>query len=448
MADRGFDLEEQLTFQADADRRCSLAPADRIDSRGYVSEPPRGGLPVLEADELLVFGSNNYLGLTANQRVQNAARQAAATVGTGSGGSRLTTGDTMVHHDLERLLAETFETDRALAFSSGYAANVGTITALEPDVVFVDEYTHVSAFDGCRLAGTEVVPYGHCDPDALREAVDDALERRAIAEARSNTDANADVDVDTNAGDDTDADADTKANANADADTGDESWLVVTDSVFSQDGWVAPLEELCDVADSVGAWIMVDESHATGLYVRGGGIVQAEGLADRVDIQMGALSTALASQGGYVAGDDALIEWLAARAPPFVESTGLTPMAAAAASEALHLSKHGDHRESLWENVTRLRDGLLTMGYEVDGDSQILPVYVETRDVARALANDLRDRGVIVSAPVRTRSGGHASRNEVREGYVYALPTAAHTRDDLVACLEAFQDAGEALDLL
>ncbi|MFC7215952.1 aminotransferase class I/II-fold pyridoxal phosphate-dependent enzyme [Saliphagus sp. GCM10025334] len=440
MADRGFDLEEQLTSLADADRRYSLAPTDRIDSRGYVSEPPRGGLPVLEADELLVFGSNNYLGLTANQRVQNAARQAAATVGTGSGGSRVATGDTMVHHDLERLLAETFETDRALAFSSGYAANVGTITALEPDVVFVDEYTHVSAFDGCRLSGTEVVPYGHCDPDALREAVDDALERRAIGGVT------ADVDADAVADTKADADATTVTDANAVAD--DESWLVVTDSVFSQDGWVAPLEELCDVADSVGAWVMVDESHATGLYVRGGGIVQAEGLADRVDIQMGALSTALASQGGYVAGDDALIEWLAARAPPFVESTGLTPMAAAAASEALHLSKHGDHRESLWENVTRLRDGLLTMGYEVDGDSQILPVYVETRDAARTLADDLRDRGVIVSAPVRPNSGGHASRNAVREGYVYALPTAAHTRDDLVACLEAFQGAGESLDLL
>ncbi|MFC7238687.1 aminotransferase class I/II-fold pyridoxal phosphate-dependent enzyme [Saliphagus sp. GCM10025317] len=438
MADRGFDFEEQLTSQADADRRYSLAPTDRIDSRGYVSEPPRGGLPVLEADELLVFGSNNYLGLTANQRVQNAARQAAATVGTGSGGSRLTTGDTMVHHDLERLLAETFETDRALAFSSGYAANVGTITALEPDVVFVDEYTHVSAFDGCRLAGTEVVPYGHCDPDALRDAVEDALERRAIGGVT------ADVDADAN----TVADVDTDTEADADAKPDDESWLVVTDSIFSQDGWVAPLEELCDVADSVGAWIMVDESHATGLYVRGGGIVQAEGLADRVDIQMGALSTALASQGGYVAGDDALIEWLAARAPPFVESTGLTPMAAAAASEALHLSKHGDYRESLWENVTRLRDGLLTMGYEVDGDSQILPVYVETRDAARTLADDLRERGVIVSAPVRTSSGGHTSRNAVREGYVYVLPTAAHTRDDLVACLEAFQDAGEACDLL
>ncbi|USZ72351.1 aminotransferase class I/II-fold pyridoxal phosphate-dependent enzyme [Natronosalvus halobius] len=446
MADRGFDLEEQLTSQADADRRYSLAPADRIDSRGYVSEPPRGGLPILEADELLVFGSNNYLGLTANQRVQNAARQAAATVGTGSGGSRLTTGDTMVHHDLERLLAETFETDRALAFSSGYAANVGTITALDPDVVFVDEYTHVSAFDGCRLSGTEVVPYGHCDPDALRDAVDDALERRAVDDGRSTADADTTVRVDTNAGDDTDAGDDTKADANAD--TGDESWLVVTDSVFSQDGWVAPLKELCDVADSVGAWVMVDESHATGLYVRGGGIVQAEGLADRVDIQMGALSTALASQGGYVAGDDALIEWLAARAPPFVESTGLTPMAAAAASEALHLSKHGDHRESLWENVTRLRDGLLTMGYEVDGDSQILPVYVETRDAARTLADDLRDRGVIVSAPIRASSGGHASRNAVQEGYVYVLPTAAHTRDDLVICLEAFQDAGEACGLL
>lgn len=143
---------------------------------------------------------------------------------------------------------------------------------------------------------------------------------------------------------------------------------------------------------------MVDEAHATGLYVDGGGVVQAEGLEDRVQIQMGTLSKALASQGGYVAGSNALIECLVNDARSFVFSTGLTPPAAATASEALHLARHTDARERLWENVSHLRDGLETMGFDVPGDSQILPVIVGERTGALALAAGLRERGIVAPA--------------------------------------------------
>ncbi|WP_459809819.1 aminotransferase class I/II-fold pyridoxal phosphate-dependent enzyme [Halopiger thermotolerans] len=400
--DRGFDLEDRLTTLEDDDLKRTLSPVDRVAERGYFAEPSGADLPVLETDEALVFASNNYLGLTADQRVQDAARQAAATVGTGAGASRLVTGDTMVHRDLERLLAETKGCDRALTFSSGYAANVGTIAALGPDVIFSDELNHASLIDGCRLSGAETVVYDHRD----------------VADLRSKLEARAEQD-----------------------DAADERWLVVTDTVFSMDGTVAPLAAICDLAEEFGAWVMVDEAHATGLYVDGGGVVQAEGLADRIHVQMGTLSKALASQGGYVAGSDDLIECLVNEARSFVYSTGLTPPAAAAASEALHLSRHGDARERLWENVAHLRDGLETMGFDVPGDSQILPVIVGDREDALALAEGLRERDIIAPAirPPTVPEG--TSRIRV-------TPIATHDRDDIVTCLEAFRTVGTELGLL
>jgi len=407
MADRGFDLEDRLETLETNDLKRALSPVDRVAERGYFAQPSGDELPVLEAGEALVFASNNYLGLTDDQRVQDAARQAAATVGTGAGASRLVTGDTMVHRDLERLLAETKRTDRALAFSSGYAANVGTITALEPDVVFSDELNHASIIDACRLADAETVVYDHCDVESLRSMLEERADR-ASRDGRK---------------------------------PADESWLIVTDSVFSMDGTVAPLQAICDAAEAFGAWVMVDEAHATGLYAHGGGVVQAEGLEDRVQIQMGTLSKALASQGGYVAGSTELIECLCNDAHSFVFSTGLAPPAAAAASEALHVARHGDARERLWENVAHLRDGLESMGFAVRGDSQILPVVVGDRADAMALAEGIRERDVV--APAIRPPTVPAGTSRIR-----VAPMATHDRDDIIDCLEAFRAAGEEVGLL
>ncbi|ELY90957.1 aminotransferase class I/II-fold pyridoxal phosphate-dependent enzyme [Natrialba taiwanensis] len=402
--DRGFDLEDRLGTLEERKQKRTLSPVDRVAERGYFADSAGGDLPVLDSEEALVFSSNNYLGLTDDQRVQDAARQAAATVGTGSGASRVVTGDTMVHHDLERLLAETKGTERALTFSSGYAANVGTITALDPDVIFSDEFNHASLIDGCRLAGCETAVYDHCDPASLRTELEDRADR-------------------------------------ADDDNDDESWLIVTDSVFSVDGTVAPLSTICELAEEFGAWVMVDEAHATGLYVDGGGVVQAEGLEERVHIQMGTLSKALASQGGYVAGSNALIECLLNDARSFAFSTGLAPTAAAAASEALHLARYSDAREQLWENVAHLRDGLETMGFSIPGESQILPVIVGDQRDALTLADGLRARGIVVPAIRPPAVPEETSRLRV-------APIATHSREDVVSCLEAFRTVGTELGLL
>jgi 8-amino-7-oxononanoate synthase len=396
---RGFDLSGRLAERERRGLRRDLQPVDRVAERSRTAADPKAEAPTFSDDDRLVFAANNYLGLTTDDRVRDAAARVAREVGTGAGASRLVTGDTGVHRELERALAEAKGAERALTFSSGYAANVGTIPALDPDVVFSDELNHASIVDACRLADAETVVYDHCDPDALAQE----MERRAA--------------------------------------TGDESWLVVTDSVFSMDGTVAPLSDLCDIVEEYGAWIMVDEAHATGLYEDGGGIVQRDGLGERVHVQMGTLSKALASQGGYVAGDEALIEHLVNVARSFVFSTGLAPPAAAAAREALRVTRESDRREALWENVAALRDGLADAGYDVWGETQILPVVVGDRDDALALADAIRDRGVVAPAirPPTVPEG--TSRIRV-------APMATHDEADIARCLDVFRSAGREVGLL
>ena len=397
----GFDLDDRLEQRDAQNLRRHLEVAESVSERTRFAEDPKGEPPEF-GDELRVFASNNYLGLADDSRVQRAAELGARTVGTGAGASRLVTGDTRVHRGLERDLAACKGSERALVFSSGYAANVGTIDALAPDVVFSDELNHASIIDGCRVGASETVVYDHCESDDLRAK----MERRAAGAGE------------------------------------DERWLVVTDSVFSMDGDVAPLSAICDAADEFGAWLLVDEAHATGLFGEGGGgVVQREGLSDRVDVQLGTLSKALASQGGYVAGDEALVEYLLNAARSFVFSTGLSPPSAAAAREALRVARETDRAAALWDTVATLRDGLEAMGYEVLGETQILPVVVGDRGDALELADRLRDHGVVAPA-IRPPT--------VPEGTarIRVAPTATHTAEDIAQCLDAFRTAGKEVGVL
>jgi len=404
MTNHGFDLDARLAERERADLRRDLSPAERVGARTRFSDDPKGGAPDY-GDEELVFASNNYLGLADDRRVLQAAENAARTVGTGAGASRLVTGDTGLHRALERDIADCKGAERALVFSSGYAANVGTIDALAPDVVFSDELNHASIVDGCRVGASETVVYDHADAADLRERM---AERAA-----------------------------TGGNGPAD----DEDWLVVTDSVFSMDGDIAPLEAVCDAVEEFGAWVMVDEAHATGIFGDGGGVVQREGLADRVDVQLGTLSKALASQGGYVAGDEALVEYLLNAARSFVFSTGLAPPAAGAAREALRIAREGDRADQLWHTVERLREGLTGMGYDVLGETQILPVLVGDRETALELGERVRDRGIVAPAirPPTVPEGTSRIR---------LAPMATHTDEEVRRCLDAFERAGEEVGLL
>jgi 8-amino-7-oxononanoate synthase len=394
--DRGFDLEGRLREREVRDLRRDLAPVDRVAGRARTATDPGGEKPVFE-DEALVFAANNYLGLAGDERVADAAASAAHEIGTGAGASRLIVGDTPAHRSLERALAAEKSTERALAFSSGYAANVGTITALDPDVVFSDRLNHASIIDGVRLSGADVEVYDHRDPDALRAAM---AERDRTGEEGG-------------------------------------SWLVVTDSVFSMDGTVAPLEELCAVTEEYGAWLMVDDAHATAVHE--GGIVGKRGLADRVEIQLGTLSKALGAQGGFVAGSETLVEHLLNAARSFVFSTGLAPPAAAAAERALELAP--GRRDRLQANTGRLRAGLETAGYEVWGESHILPVLVGDREDALALDEQLREAGVLTPAirPPTVPEGTSRIR---------LAPQATHTEAEIDRAVSAFETAGRTVGLL
>ena len=398
---RGFDLRDRLAEHGAQNLLRDLTPVDKVSGRARTASDPQGAVPSFENEEVLVFAANNYLGLATDERVQNAAAEAAREVGTGAGASRLVTGDTPVHRALERDIAAAKNAERALVFSSGYATNVGVIAALDPDVIVSDELNHASIIDGCRGTDAEVAVYDHCDSGDLQATLA-ACEREATTE---------------------------------------ESWLVVTDSVFSMDGDVAPLPSICEVVEEFGAWLMVDEAHATGLYEDGGGIVQREGLSDRVHVQMGTLSKALASQGGYVAGDEALVEYLLNAARSFIFSTGLNPPAAGAARESLRIAREGGIREQLWETVECLRDGLEAMGYEVWGETQILPVVIGDRDDTVALDERLREHGIFAPGirPPTVPEG--TSRIRV-------APMATHTEQDVDRCLDAFREAGGDLGLI
>ena len=349
----GFELGRRLRERERATLRRDLAPVDEVSARAATAEDPGGQPPVFQ-DEQVVFAANNYLGLAGAEQVAEAAATAARDVGAGAGASRLIVGDTPAHRSLERTLAEGKSTERALAFSSGYAANVGTITALDPDIVFSDDLNHASIIDGARLSSAEVVIYDHCDPDSLAAGLADCA---------------------------------------ADADAGD-SWLAVTDSVFSMDGDVAPIADICDVAQEYGAWVMVDE---------------------------------------------VLIEHLLNIARAFVFSTGLAPPAAAAAEEAISLAP--DCREALWTNVEQLRDGLESMGYEVYGETHILPVIVGDREDAVALDERLRAAGIAAPAVRPPTVPDGTSRTRL-------APQATHMTAEIDQCLAAFEAAGEAVGLL
>lgn len=391
---RGFDLEARLQERERAGLRRDLTPVGSVASRARVAADPKGEpADFATAQEQVLFSSNDYLGLAGNPAVVDAAARGARDVGAGAGASRLVVGDTPAHRSLERTLAAEKNAERALVFSSGYAANVGTITALSPDVIFSDAYNHASIIDGARLSGAAIEVYNHCNSDALAERMADR----------------------------------------AGAGTADSSWLVVTDSVFSMDGDIAPLEELCDVAEEYGAWMMVDEAHATGVY--DGGVVGERDLADRVQIQLGTLSKALGSQGGFVAGSQACIEYLLNAARSFVFSTGLAPPAATAAERALALAP--DRRDALWRAVERLRTGLESRGYEVTGETHILPVIVGDRTEAVALSDRLAAHGIAAPAIRPPTVPDGTSR-------IRLAPRATHTDDELEQCLAAFDAASMA----
>jgi 8-amino-7-oxononanoate synthase len=321
-------------------------------------EGPQGPRVLLDGGEVLLLCSNNYLGLADHPKVRAAAAEAAERFGAGAGASRLISGTMSLHRTLEQRLADFKGTQAALLFGSGYLANTGTVAALASrgEVVFSDELNHASIIDGCRLSRAETFVYRHRDTEHLEWGL-----RRASSRAS----------------------------------------LIVTDSVFSMDGDVAPLPDLHELALRHRCMLMVDEAHGTGALGPGGrGAVAAAGLTGEVDVVVGTLGKALGGYGAYVCTSGQIAELLVNAARPFIYSTAPPPPSVGAALAALTvLRERPGIVEQLRRNGAVLREALGAHGLDLGGSrTQIVPVVVGDARRAMALSEHALERGVFAQA--------------------------------------------------
>ena len=348
------------------------------------------------------LSSNNYLGLTTHPRLRTAAFDALERFGVGSGSVRTIAGTMAIHMELERRLAEFKKVEAVVVFQSGFAANAGTVSAVltKEDVVISDELNHASIIDGCRLSRAAIKVFPHKDVDAARRIINDL--------------------------------------------PADQRKLLITDGVFSMDGDVGPLPALCALAEETGCIMMVDDAHASGVFgANGRGTVDHFGMHGRVDIQVGTLSKAIGSLGGYVAGNKNLIEFLYHRARPFLFSTSHPPAVAAACIAALEvLMQEPEIIERLWDNTRFFKAGLQKLGFNTGlSESPITPVIAGEGAKAMKLSDRLFEEGVFAQGIAFPT----VARDKAR---VRTIVTATHSRNDLQYALDKFEKVGRELGLI
>ena len=363
----------------------------RVDS-------PQGANVIIGGRKLHNFSSNDYLGFANHPELTEAAIQAVEKFGAGAGASRLICGLLAPYHELEEALANFKRTEAALTFSTGYAAALGTLGALvgQDDVIILDKLVHASIVDAARLSGAKLRVFAHNDCADLEDKLKWAREVQGPKSKAQGRVARV---------------------------------LVVTESVFSMDGDLAPLRDLVELKDRYGAWLMIDEAHATGLFgVQGRGLADAHEVSSRIEIQMGTLGKALGASGGYVCGARALIDLLVNRARSFIFSTAPVPAAAAAARagiELLQTSEGEERRVRLWSLIDQLKNALVGERWKLPVvQSAIIPLLVGAEAEAVSLAASLRDKGFFIPA-IRYPT---VSRGTAR---LRVTLTAAHTAEDV-----------------
>jgi glycine C-acetyltransferase len=352
--------------------------------------------------QVVNLSSNNYLGLTTHPRLREAALDATRRLGVGSGSVRTIAGTMDIHMDLERRLAAFKKVEAVVVFQSGFAANAGTVSAVltKDDVVISDELNHASIIDGCRLSRATIKVFPHKNVDAARTV----LAGLPAAQRK----------------------------------------LLITDGVFSMDGDLGVLPELCALAEEFGCIMMVDDAHASGVFGKNGrGTVDHFGMHGRVDIQVGTLSKAMGALGGYVAGSQSLIEYLYHRARPFLFSTSHPPAVAAACIAAIDvLEQEPQIIDRLWDNTTFFKAGLQTLGFNTGlSESPITPVIVGEGALAMKLSDRLFAEGVFAQGIAFPT----VARDKAR---VRTIVTATHTRDELQFALDVFSKVGKELGII
>ena len=357
----------------------------------------------IDGKNFLNFSSNDYLGLANHPALKEAAIKAVETFGAGAGASRLNCGSLAPFHELEEILAAFKSTEAALTFSTGYAAAIGTICALlgKDDIVVIDKLVHACIVDAARLSGAKLRVFDHNDLNDLEAKL--MWSEKNLQPPISGTRHRARI-------------------------------LVVTESIFSMDGDAAPLREIVALKEKYGAWLMVDEAHATGLYGnKRCGLAEELGVSGQIEIQMGTLGKAIGAGGGYICGSRPLVDFLANRARSFIFSTAPVPAAAAAATAGLQLVKSAGGKslnEKLWKRVAEFRSAIRNPQSAISG--AIIPLLVGDETKAVELAAELRAQNIFIPAIRYPTVARGAARLRV-------TLTAGHDKEEVAKLLAALK---------
>lgn len=381
--------------------------AERVRNAGVYSffrviESAQDPEVVCDGRRMIMLGSNNYLGLTNDPRVKEAAIDAIRKYGSGCAGSRFLNGTLDLHVLLEERLARFMRKDAAVTFATGYQVNLGAISCLvgKGDVVYLDKQDHACIIDGARLSFGEVRKFKHNDA-------------RDLARQMKN-------------------------------DTAARGRLIVVDGVFSMEGDIAPLPEIVAAARECDAAIMVDDAHGIGvLGPTGRGTAEHYGIEDDVDLVMGTFSKSMASVGGFIAGDETVIDYIKHRARTLIFSAAPPPASVAAALATVEImEREPERRTKLWENARFFSEGLRSMGLDTAGsETPVVPVVVGEDDAALAMVQRLHDEGVFVNCVLSPATP--PGRALIRTSLM-----ATHTRDQLTRALEAIEKVAKELQLV
>lgn len=365
-----------------------------------VLENRQGPRVRIKGKDVINLASNNYLGFANHPKLIEAARKALDEWGYGAGAVRQICGTMRIHEELEGALAKFKHEQACQVFVSGIAANMGTIQALmgENDAIFSDELNHGSIIDGIRLTKAEKVVYKHLEMEDLERALKEAKGKYRRA-------------------------------------------LIVTDGVFSMDGDFCPLDRIVELGEKYGAMVMVDDAHGDGVLGKDGrGTADHFGVSGRIDVDMGTLSKAFGSLGGFVCGDEVLIDYLRQRARSWLFTTAHPPAVVAASMAAIELvQKEKQHLESLWGNTRYLKKGLSGLGFDTgDSKTPITPVIVGESSKAQELSKELFRENVFAKPIVYPLVAKDRAR-------IRTIVTAAHVKKDLDEVLLAFEKCGRKL---
>lgn len=385
----------------------SYEVADRVREAGVYSffrviESAQDPEVVCDGRRMIMLGSNNYLGLTNDPRVKEAAIAAIRKYGSGCAGSRFLNGTLDLHVELEERLARFMRKDAAVTFATGFQVNLGAISCLvgKGDVVYLDKQDHACILDGARLSFGDVRKFKHNDPADL------ARQMRNDVSARGR--------------------------------------LIVIDGVFSMEGDIAPLPQIVEAARTYEAAVMVDDAHGIGvLGPTGRGTAEHFGLEDEVDLIMGTFSKSMASVGGFIAGDATVVDYIKHCARTLIFSAAPPPASVAAALATVEImDREPERRAMLWENTRFFSDGLKSMGLDTAGSqTPVVPVVVGEDRAALAMVQRLHEEGVFVNCVISpaTRPGRALIRTSLM---------ATHTREQLTRALEAIEKVARELSLL